>query len=602
MTSSPHDRPIDRLLTRLESAGCQPRPKGASRWSAWCPGHSGTHRDGLSVCEADDGKVLVHCYAGCSAQRVAEALDLAVRDLFPEGSAIRSRTDRAASRPPEEPSGLDLTDAQSLVEAAAGAIWTLKGAQALEYLRSRGLADHTIRQARLGWTPGVGIPIQDGTRYWRVEGIVLPWFDGDRLALVRIRRPEGLEPRYVQAYGNRPRVYPSLAAIRSGIPVIVAEGEFDTLLLSQALEGFASVIAFPGITSRPDSAVLRRMWTAGSWYVATDDDSGGNNAAREWLDTRARRVRPPLKDWGKSYAAGVDLRHFWEDRLVLEQFLVRLQLQGICLDGRLVHPQIGVGPVTGRVTYTGTDPPLQGLPKADRPARLRPVVEGRVFVRADCGQIEPRILHAILRQRGLIDWEPGPDLYLTLGGEGCDRDAIKTAVNAAINGGRRPEGATGRLVEFLEAADVYSAELARQARVDGFIRTLAGQFIALASDEPNHSGKAVNRVVQGTAADIFIRATLAVARTLEAQGLPATVAFLLHDELWVETDPAALVRVAALVRQEMEAAAVALGVEVPVRLDDASQAAWEAASERAGIMEYDGGLSRGAAEKKTGLR
>ena len=46
------------------------------------------------------------------------------------------------------------------------------------------------------------------------SGITIPWFDGDRLALVKIRRPEGSTPKYAEAYRDRPPFYP--APRRSG--------------------------------------------------------------------------------------------------------------------------------------------------------------------------------------------------------------------------------------------------------------------------------------------------------------------------------------------------------------------------------------------------
>jgi hypothetical protein len=63
----------------------------------------------------------------------------------------------------------------------------------------------------------------------------------------------------------------------------------------------------------------------------------------------------------------------------------------------------------------------------------------------------------------------------------------------------------------------------------------------------------------------FHRAAVLVGSALEAAGLPAAVAFLLFGELWVESDPAAARRVEALVRAEMEAAAAADGLVIPIR-------------------------------------
>jgi DNA polymerase-1 len=282
------------------------------------------------------------------------------------------------------------------------------------------------------------------------------------------------------------------------------------------------------------------------------------------------------------------------------------------VDGELVHPRIGVGTITGRVTYT--DPALQTMPKSDRLTRLAPVVAGRRFVRADFGQIEPRILLKILQRCGLIAWEAGDDLYRTLCGDAIDRDTVKVTVNTLMNGGSPPAGATGRLAEFIRAVNAYRNELAAIVRSQGFVFTMDYRIIPLANDESNYAGKCVNYLVQGTAADIFNQAVLRVDAALKADGLAAAVAFLLYDEMWVETDSAIERQVVALIRREMEATALALGVMVPVRIDDdlvpgaagpderveQETLAPDTFDERAAIMEFDGGLPREAAERLAG--
>lgn len=71
--------PIDLVLSRLDKV----RAAGAGRWKACCPAHD--DRDpSLSIREADDSKVLLHCWAGCSTTDVLAAIGLTVRDLFPE--------------------------------------------------------------------------------------------------------------------------------------------------------------------------------------------------------------------------------------------------------------------------------------------------------------------------------------------------------------------------------------------------------------------------------------------------------------------------------------------------------------------------------------
>jgi hypothetical protein len=460
-------------------------------------------------------------------------------------------------------------DALALVDAAAARLWTPVGGDALAYLTGpRCLRRETVRTARLGWTPGVTVPRDDGTGF-RALGVVIPWFHGGRLALAKVRQPDGRRPKYAEAFRDPARLvcYPGPEAIRPGRPLIVAEGEFDCLTLGDALGDLASVVTLGSATARPEPAALGRMLAAPRWFVATDADPAGDKAAAGW-PARARRVRPPepFKDWSEAKAAGIDLARWWQEALAREIVLMRLQARGVRLDGLVVHPRIAVGTVTGRVVYS--DPALQTLPEGERLSRLTPVVPGRVFVRADYGQVEPRILLAILRRRGLIRWDAGDDLYRDLiADDTADRDTAKAAVNRVINGGRPPAEMSGRLAAFIAAADAYRAALAAGAAAAGFVRTLAGRAVPLATGEPNHGGKAVNRVVQGTAADILIRAAVGVDAAVAAGELSAAVAFLLYDELWVECDPPDLAAAASLVRSEMLTAALELGVPVPVCLD-----------------------------------
>jgi CHC2 zinc finger len=234
---------------------------------------------------------------------------------------------KPARTPPERSSGLPMEEASSLVTEAADRLWKPKGTDALAYLHDRCLKDETIKAARLGWTPGVMVP-RDGDEPFKARGITVPWFDGDRLALVKIRQPEGRKPKYVEAFRDRPQVYPDPAVIEPGRPLVIVEGEFDALLLGQALgrapglPGWAAVVTLGSTSSGRgygggiDPAILRRVLAAPVWFVATDADKAGDKAASEW-PARAIRVRPPepFKDWTEAAQAGIDLRSWWLPRL-----------------------------------------------------------------------------------------------------------------------------------------------------------------------------------------------------------------------------------------------------------------------------------------------
>lgn len=65
-------------------AHCQKvRPTGSGTWIACCPSHD-DKSPSMTVRELDDGTLLVHCFAGCSAEEIVGACGLKMEDLFPE--------------------------------------------------------------------------------------------------------------------------------------------------------------------------------------------------------------------------------------------------------------------------------------------------------------------------------------------------------------------------------------------------------------------------------------------------------------------------------------------------------------------------------------
>jgi len=68
---------IDGVLARLD--GVQKSGRG---YRARCPACGGRSRK-VSITEADDGRVLLHCFGGCDAGAVVQAAGLTLGDLFP---------------------------------------------------------------------------------------------------------------------------------------------------------------------------------------------------------------------------------------------------------------------------------------------------------------------------------------------------------------------------------------------------------------------------------------------------------------------------------------------------------------------------------------
>ena len=67
------------LLNRLDGV----KQTGPGRWNAKCPAHD-DRRPSLAIRELDDGRTLIHCFGGCTANEVLAAVGLSLEDLFPE--------------------------------------------------------------------------------------------------------------------------------------------------------------------------------------------------------------------------------------------------------------------------------------------------------------------------------------------------------------------------------------------------------------------------------------------------------------------------------------------------------------------------------------
>ena len=70
---------IDELLSRLSGV----RRTGDGRYIAKCPAHD-DRSPSLSLRECNDGRVLVHCFAGCEVESVLASMNLGFSDLYPE--------------------------------------------------------------------------------------------------------------------------------------------------------------------------------------------------------------------------------------------------------------------------------------------------------------------------------------------------------------------------------------------------------------------------------------------------------------------------------------------------------------------------------------
>lgn len=86
---------LETLLSRLEKV----KSTGANQWIARCCSHE-DKSPSLAIRELDDGRILLKCFAGCSADEVVGAVGMELKDLMPElPTHHRKRSERVPFNP-----------------------------------------------------------------------------------------------------------------------------------------------------------------------------------------------------------------------------------------------------------------------------------------------------------------------------------------------------------------------------------------------------------------------------------------------------------------------------------------------------------------------
>ncbi len=249
----------------------------------------------------------------------------------------------------------------------------------------------------------------------------------------------------------------------------------------------------------------------------------------------------------------------------VEQLIQALNQQGIRVDGRRVYPRIEIGSVTGRITYK--QPPIQTWSKQERMRRIVPE-PGRLRIRFDYECMEPRIFLHFLLDSFWISLEdiPEGDLYLAVHPQ--DRDQGKRWLNAVINGAGASyrEALNPFQAKLLEAAQEFRQELYIQAQKQGYIQTLGGRPIPLPQTGANLAGRCMNRLIQGSASDIFNTAVAHLYLHFVEAMEPARISLLLFDEVWIEVEPKALSAVQDYVRRQLERVPAEMGLLLPLNV------------------------------------
>ncbi|MGV9680135.1 bifunctional 3'-5' exonuclease/DNA polymerase [Nocardia sp. NPDC003482] len=241
-------------------------------------------------------------------------------------------------------------------------------------------------------------------------------------------------------------------------------------------------------------------------------------------------------------------------------------------DGRFRPEYLPGGTVSGRWTTNGGGA-LQ-IPKIIRQAvRADP---GWRLVVADADQMEPRVLAAISRDRGLMEVAGrGEDLYADLAARDFDgdRDQAKIAMLGAMYG-QTSGDALKHLAELRRrypAAVAYVDDAARAGEEGRLVRTWLGRTCPPVDGELTAAAARArgrftrNFVVQGSAADWALSLLATLRQLIFRAGSRAELVFFQHDEVIVHCPAEEAETVAAVVTTAAEAAGRLTFGPTPVR-------------------------------------
>jgi DNA polymerase I len=337
------------------------------------------------------------------------------------------------------------------------------------------------------------------------------------------------------------------ARSESAAELLCAELAFDGLPVDVAAAEVAiSSFVGPRPSSDREAAEFRRVRDDAVLVHAPDGDTTDlrNPSQVKALltrigidvpDTRAWRLEEmrtahPLIDalltWRKAERVLTTYGYLWLD-------------ENVSADGRLRVAWSGSDGAAGRMTAQA------GLHNMPADMRVAVIAEtGHVFVRADLGQIEPRVLAAVSGDAALAKATLDDDLYAPVAKRlGVERSVAKVAVLAAMYG--QTSGTAGQALRGLESAYPVAMRYLHDAAAKGEagtdIRTFGGRLVRMGETPYGLSDRderamaasrgryARNAMVQGAAAELF----KVWAVTVRARGasIGARIVLCLHDEL-----------------------------------------------------------------------
>ena len=312
----PDGSPLEKVLARLE--GVKRVGRG---WVARCPAHA-DRNPSLSVGVGADGRVLLHCFSGCTLDAIVAALGLEAKDLFPEDHD-RWRWTRAPKLPAPRREPVPRPDEgvrRKLEGLWAKAIPLDRPGAALgrRYLEARGI--------KLGSLPAFPLLRLHPGLLYREGGEVLGTFPA---LLARVEHPRhglvALHRTFLAPHGTgkapvpapKKLTHPVFPGATRGAGVRLLPVEAEEVAVAEGIETGLAIAVATGLPAYAAvSAGGLEAWTPPQGVKRVLIGADGDDAGRKAAATLARRLMAMgLRVRLAVAEEGLD----WLDALVMEE-------------------------------------------------------------------------------------------------------------------------------------------------------------------------------------------------------------------------------------------------------------------------------------------
>jgi len=237
---------IERALRRLGKRV----NRSTTRIRTQCPCHQ-DQEPSLVIDIAKDGKILVHCFAGCDGKQILQVL----------GNPHQQTISVTVNKEPE----VDLMLGRQILSRAWESYNSTENPMAQQELTQRQISHHyyvadgawIVKQLKSKVTrtdllkAGLAYEKDNELKFFRAfseHRVVIPYFRNGEIVAVRSRAVGDQDgPRYLSLRNYPTCVY--IARAVYGTELVVVEGEFKAMRLAEVLPKHISVLALPGVTT-----------------------------------------------------------------------------------------------------------------------------------------------------------------------------------------------------------------------------------------------------------------------------------------------------------------------------------------------------------------